>query len=465
MRCTCAQRGLPTSRFISPESSALRDSGQTVKTRHGALATWLARLLYIALFTLLLPLLLLRLLWRSIKAPAYRQRILERFGLAGNEIKPGGIWIHAVSVGEVVAAIPVILALRERYPSQSITVTTTTPTGSAQLRQSLQKHGVSDIAHSYMPYDWPLFVLLFLNRVKPKMLVVMETELWPVTLWLCERRGIKTVLANARLSEKSARGYQRVSALSEPMLRSLWVATQYDSDADRFLSLGLPATQLQCTGSIKFDLAISPTLREQANIYSKQLQQAGASFVWIAASTHKGEDELMLAAHRNLTQQHPGSVLIMVPRHPERFDDVAQQIVDSGFALQRVSDATADLSGEVVLLDTMGQLLGFYGCADMAFVGGSLIASGGHNPIEPAAWGVPVLMGPHDFNFAEVAQRLRDAGGLIMVDSPHSLAEQLLAGAADAESLQRSGKAALQVVEENRGALEKLLTFIAEATD
>lgn len=430
--------------------------------------TFFALLLYGVLFTAALPFVFLSLLWRSFKAPAYRRRVFERCGMvAGAHNNANGIWLHAVSVGEVIAALPVIAELRQRYPDSPLTVTTTTPTGSAHLLKALEENGLENIAHSYMPYDWPPFVWWFMRSVKPQLLVIMETELWPVTLWLCRRKNVPVVLANARLSEKSAAGYQRVRWLSQGMLQALWVATQYDDDAERFLALGLPEQQLARIGSIKFDIEIAISHRQIAAEKRAQLNSNGRRFIWIAASTHKGEDEKVLAAHRTLLDADAQSLLILVPRHPERFDDVAKRIAEHEFVLRRVSDLPADTNGQrlnsntqVLLVDSIGQLLMYYGVADMAFVGGSLVAVGGHNPIEPAAWGVPVLAGRHYFNFTEVTRRLIEGQALHVVADEHELAAQLLIAIKQPDQLQSRGAAARRVVEANRGAQQKLMAFI-----
>ena len=436
------------------------------------LQAWIARLFYILLFTLLLPLLFVRLLWRSIKAPAYRQRVLERCGIFSSKFafnstfQSGGICLHAVSVGEVAAALPLIKQLRQRYPDLSITVTTTTPTGSDYLTKSLKAEGIDNIFHCYMPYDWPPFIVLFLQRVKPKILIIIETELWPVSLWLCSLNNIPVVLANARLSEKSAKGYQKLAWLSRAMLRDLSVATQYDDDAARFLALGLPESQLQRTGSVKFDIQISPELKLEAEKIKQRYKAMSKSFIWIAASTHKGEDEIVLAAHQKILQQFPDTLLILVPRHPERFNDVAQLITDADMQLARLSseplaNKTAIAAGtSVLLVDSMGQLLKFYGVADTAFVGGSLFAIGGHNTIEPAAWGVPVLSGPHQFNFAEVGKRLEQAGVLVIVRDVKGLAAAVVERINKPELCAEQGKAAQRVIDDNRGAQDKLLNVI-----
>lgn len=429
--------------------------------------TWVARSTYILLFTCLVPLFLIRLLWRSIKAPAYRSRITERLGLSLSQLKTtpaaGGIWLHAVSVGEVIAAVPVINAIRQQNPDMPITVTTTTPTGSARLTEMLGDEMGKHLFHVYAPYDWPLFVSSFLRRIKPCLHIVMETELWPVTIFLCQQKGIPVLVANARMSAKSTKGYQRFSWLCRAMMQDIHVATQYQQDAEHFLSLGLPPQQLQITGSIKFDIELDTDLIHAANQYKSQLNnEMQKTFIWLAASTHKGEDEQILAVHRKVLKQDPNALLVLVPRHPERFDDVAQLTQSQNFQLHRFS-STEPLAIEknVLLVDSIGKLLMFYGVADIAFVGGSLVPTGGHNTIEPVAWGIPVLSGPHTFNFAEVTERLEQAGALQIIENVDQLSIAVLQLLKDSKQLTLSGAAAKQVIDDNRGAKQKLMNIIA----
>lgn len=416
-----------------------------------------ARWCYSALFYFLTPLLLCRLWWRGRLAPAYRRRIGERFGYYRAALAPDGIWVHAVSVGETIAAAPMIRALRQRHPHLPITVTTMTPTGSERVRALFG----NSVQHIYAPYDLPDAVARLLRRLRPRLAIIVETELWPNTIHGCAARGIPVLLANARLSERSARGYRRLSALTAPMLRELaLVAAQNADDGARFTALGLPETKLVVSGSIKFDIAIDAELQARAQ-RSRAEWSAGGRPIWIAASTHAGEDEIVLAAHRQLRERHPQALLILVPRHPERFDAVAALIEAGGFSCARRSRAVEPAANTAVLLgDTMGELLYLYGCADVALVGGSLIARGGHNTLEPAAWGLPIITGPSAFNFREIAALLESAQALVVVDDGAALARELSRLVDDAELRRARGAAAKRVVEENRGALEKLLAEI-----
>jgi 3-deoxy-D-manno-octulosonic-acid transferase len=419
------------------------------------------RLFYNVLLLLISPLLPLRLLWRSVKAPAYRKRIGERFGSVPEGIPQNLLWVHAVSVGETVACEPLVKALLERYPEEGVLVTTMTPTGSAQVERSFKGLLGERVYHCYAPYDMGWCLRRFLTKLQPKAAVIMETELWPNTLHLLKQQGIPVVLANARLSASSAKGYARLPALVGEMLGNLdAIAVQHQDDGQRFVDLGFPEERLHVTGSVKFDYQIDAVLQEKATQLSTQWQLQGRH-VWIAASTHKGEDEYMLAAHQQLLQQWPDALLILVPRHPERFDDVASLVSSEGFSLARRSKQDDVSSAQVLLGDTMGELTAFFGVSQQAFVGGSLVETGGHNPIEPAAWEIPVFMGPHVFNFAAISAMLVKAGGMRLVANANMLAEFLAQNWSDTEKCNGQGEKALAVVEENRGALDKQLAVIA----
>ncbi|EXF45339.1 3-deoxy-D-manno-octulosonic-acid transferase [Pseudomonas sp. BAY1663] len=412
------------------------------------------RTLYTLLFHLGLPLIFLRLLWRAWRAPAYARRIGERFAIGLPPLAPGGIWVHAVSVGESIAAAPLIRELMARHPGLPITVTCMTPTGSERIQALFGDR----VQHCYLPYDLPWAAARFLDRVRPRLAVVMETELWPNHIHQCARRGIPVALANARLSERSARGYARFARLTAPMLAELsLIAVQTAAEAERFRQLGARPASVEVTGSIKFDLSIDPALLERAAALRTQWD-ARQRPLWIAASTHVGEDEIVLAAHRQLLAQHPQALLVLVPRHPERFAAVAELCRKEGFASVRRSQGEAVGAGiEVLVGDTMGELLFLYALADVAFVGGSLVPNGGHNLLEPAALGKPVLSGPHLFNFLEIAAQLRDAGALREVASAAELASAVEALWSDPPLAERMRTAGLMVLRNNQGALQRLL--------
>ena len=410
------------------------------------------RTLYTLILHLALPFIFLRLLWRAWRAPAYGKRIGERFALGLPVFRQGGIWIHAVSLGESIAAAPLIRELLARHPELPITVTCMTPTGSERIQALFGER----IQHCYLPYDLPWACAIFLGRLQPKLAVIMETELWPNHIHACHRRGIPVVLANARLSERSARGYARFKRLTAPMLAELaLVAAQTEVEAERFRQLGARAVEV--TGSIKFDLSVDAELPRHA---AELRGQWGATTrpVWIAASTHAGEDEVMLQAHRQLLDEHPDALLILVPRHPERFAQVFELCRREGFiTVRRSAGEAVGTEVQVLLGDTLGELLFLYALADLALVGGSLVANGGHNLLEPAALGKPLLSGPHLFNFLEIAAQLRGAGDLLEVEDAAQLHAALRALFADPAEARRRAEAGLGVMRANQGTLARLL--------
>ncbi|WP_426158696.1 lipid IV(A) 3-deoxy-D-manno-octulosonic acid transferase [Pseudomonas sp. TSRC2-2] len=414
------------------------------------------RTLYTALFYLGLPLVAIRLWLRARKAPAYAKRIGERFTYGMPTLQSGGIWVHAVSVGESIAAAPMIRALLERYPALPITVTCMTPTGSERIQALFANE--PRIQHCYLPYDLPCAAARFLDRVQPRLAVIMETELWPNHIHQCAKRGIPVALANGRLSERSAKGYGRLRKLTAPMLAEMSLfAVQTEAEAQRFRDLGARAETVEVTGSIKFDLTIDPQLLQRAAELRSQWQ-AQERPVWIAASTHEGEDEVVLDAHRRLLANHPDALLILVPRHPERFNSVFELCQREGFAtVRRSTGAHVDAQTSVLLGDTMGELLFLYALADSAFVGGSLVPNGGHNLLEPAALAKPVLSGPHLFNFLDIAAQLREAGALAEVDDAQGLAVEVQRLFELPRDAQRMAEAGLAVMRRNQGALQRLL--------
>ena len=417
------------------------------------------RTLYTLLFHLALPVVVVRLLWRARRAPAYSQRIGERFAYGLPDFRPGGLWIHAVSVGESIAAAPMIRELRARHPGLPITVTCMTPTGSERIKALFG----DTVQHCYLPYDLPWAASRFLQRVQPKLAVVMETELWPNHIHQCAQRGIPVALANARLSERSARGYARFARLTAPMLAELsLIAAQTGAEAERFRLLGARDAAVKVTGSIKFDLSIDPALQKRAEAL-RQEWSASNRPVWIGASTHTGEDEILLAAHRQLLVTHPDALLILVPRHPERFGSVFELSKKQGFTTVRRSLGEPPLAGTQVLLgDTMGELLFLFALADTAFVGGSLVPTGGHNLLEPAALGKPVLTGAHLFNFLDIAAQLRDAGALKEVGSAPELAAAIEAFWSDPAHASQARDAGYRVLKNNQGALNRLLNGLGQ---
>ncbi|HEB27269.1 MAG TPA: 3-deoxy-D-manno-octulosonic acid transferase [Porticoccus sp.] len=423
----------------------------------------MARFLYTLLFYAITPLILLRLLFRARKAPGYGQRILERFGIFSAPVLRDSIWVHSVSVGETIAAAPLIKQLQQQYPDSPVVVTTMTPTGSERVKALFG----DSVFHVYAPYDLPGSIARFLKRIQPRLLIIMETELWPNTIHYCRQNDISVILANARLSEKSALGYQRLAALTRPMLNNLSkVVAQHTADADRFLALGIDRNKVEVSGSIKFDVVIDQDLITQAAQLKSRWSDEGQRLLIVAASTHEGEDEIILQAFKQALKHVPNLLLVLVPRHPERFTQVAELAKKSGLQIERRSSANNVANSTQVLIgDTMGELLLLYGCADIVFVGGSLVNTGGHNMLEPAAWGLPMITGESDFNFLEASRLLQQASALSTVNNSEELSKQfeVLAGS---ESLRKqTGDNAKAVVAANRGSLDRLVAAVRETID
>jgi 3-deoxy-D-manno-octulosonic-acid transferase len=416
------------------------------------------RLIYSVIFYLLTPLIIARLLYRAIKAPAYRLRWAERFGfVTSTRSRKQTIWLHAVSVGETLAAVPLVKALQEKYPDYRLTVTCMTPTGSERVKAAFG----DSVDHCYAPYDMPDAVARFLSRVRPKILIIMETELWPNTIAACHKRNIPVLLANGRLSEKSATAYRRIQPLVRPMLTQLSaVAAQHSDDGARFTDLGTADSALTVTGNIKFDLSLDQAIRDKAQQLLAEWRGVNQRPILLVASTHRGEDEIILDAFAKIKAEIENLLLVLVPRHPERFNQVAELCAGTGFNLARRSSEDAVDSADILLGDTMGELMTFFGACDIAFVGGSLVPSGGHNMIEPAAWGVPVLTGPHLFNFSEASQLLLEGGAMQVCDSADQLADQVVELLQNQQKSTEMGSAAQRIADANRGALGKLLSVI-----
>ncbi|MBD9398821.1 lipid IV(A) 3-deoxy-D-manno-octulosonic acid transferase [Pseudomonas sp. PDM11] len=416
------------------------------------------RHLYSLLFHFSLPLIGLRLAWRAWRAPAYAKRIGERFALLP-PLRPGGIWVHAVSVGESIAAAPLVRELLARYPDMPITLTCMTPTGSERIRALFpEAQFAGRVQHCYLPYDLPWAAARFLKKVQPKLAVIMETELWPNYIHQCARRGIPVALANGRLSARSARGYRRFARLTAPMLAELnLLAVQTQVEAERFIALGARPEAVEVTGSIKFDQQVDAEVSARASALREQWQ-ARQRPVWIAASTREGEDALVIQAHRQLLASQPDALLILVPRHLERFDTAATQLREVGLTFVRRSSGEAvGPEVQVLLGDSMGELMFLYALADIAFVGGSLVETGGHNPLEPAALGLPVIMGPHRFNFLEITAQLLEHGALCEVADAQALGEQVAMLLSDPARAAEMRDAGLAVLKANQGALMRLL--------
>ncbi|MEI2267559.1 lipid IV(A) 3-deoxy-D-manno-octulosonic acid transferase [Erwinia sp. CGal63] len=412
--------------------------------------------IYSALLYLIQPLIWLRLWLRGRKAPAYRKRWAERYGYCKGKVRPDGILLHSVSVGETLAAVPLVRALRHRYPTMPITVTTMTPTGSERAASAFGK----DVHHVYLPYDLPGSMNRFLDNVSPRLVIIMETELWPNMIGQLHARKIPLVIANARLSERSAKGYGKLGKFMQRLLQKITlIAAQNEEDGERFVTLGLKRSQLAVTGSLKFDISVTPELAARA--VTLRRQWAPRRPVWIATSTHDGEESIILEAHRKLLARFPDLLLILVPRHPERFDTAREMAQKAGFSYTlRSSGEIPSGSTQVVIGDTMGELMLLYGIADVAFVGGSLVERGGHNPLEAAAHAIPVLMGPHIFNFKDICAKLQQADGLITVTDADSLDKEIGNLLTDEDYRLYYGRHAVEVLHQNQGALQRLLQLL-----
>lgn len=414
------------------------------------------RALYTLTMYLLTPVILYRLAFRGLRARGYFSRWFERFGFFPDPGMQGSIWVHAVSVGEVNAAAPLIDALRERYAGHPFVVTTVTPTGSDRVRQIWGDR----VFHVYLPYDLPAAIGRFLNRVRPRIAVIMETEIWPNLFLECERRGVPVVVANARLSQQSLDGYGPVRPLARAAIRSAtFVAAQSQQDAERFLDLGTRPERLHVVGNVKYDMRVAPDLKRQAAAW-REHWGAGRP-TWLAASTHEGEEQAIIEAHSHLLRRFPDALLLIAPRHPERFRPMGQLCRSYGFrTATRTEDGVADAQSQCFVIDTLGELVPFCAAADIAFVAGSLEAIGGHNVLEPAALGVPVIVGPHTFNFEEVTDFLLERGAALRVPDADALARELQRLLGDPVLRVAMGEAAICAVEEQRGAVARTLKII-----
>ena len=413
------------------------------------------RALYLLAAYLAAPLHAALLAWRSRHDRSQWRRFGERLGL-GAAVPGRPVWIHAASVGEVQVAAVLVNGLRERFPATPVLVTAFTPTGIGRA-QALSP----PVTTRCLPYDLPGSARRFLDRVQPRLAIMLETELWPTLYLQCRRKGVPLVIASARLSARSARRYRLLGTLVREALAMVTVAAQSEADAERFVSIGAAGDRMHVTGNLKFDFSPPPDI--DARGQRLRARYGADRPLWVAGSTHEGEEQAVLTAHRRVRELHPRALLVLAPRHPNRFAEVAALLGAQGIAFIRHSQPAAARtagSAEVLLLDTLGELLDFYAAADAAFVGGSLVPVGGHNLLEPASLGVPILSGPHQFNAAEIARLLTERGGAVIVHSAAELAARLSTWLSDAGERKRIGAIGRSVVEENRGALERLLRLI-----
>ena len=415
------------------------------------------RFLYTVIYYLVMPFVLIRLLWRSRHAADYRKRWSERFGYITPITQGKTIWIHAVSVGETLAAIPLVKSLIKKYHRDyQFIVTTTTPTGSALVT----KHLHNLVTHVYAPFDVPSVVLRFLKRSRVALCVIMETEMWPNLLTICHKQHIPIILANGRLSERSCLRYQLIPSLTKQMLGTYHtVATQGVLDGERYLQLGLDPKKLVVAGNIKFDVHIPDELIQQGKNIREQIGIERR--VFIAASTHDGEEAIILNAFKKIRAEIPTLFLIVAPRHPDRFQKIADLCRQTQFHIStRSQPSPITQNTDILLVDTIGELQMIYAAADIAFVGGSLVSIGGHNLIEPAALGLPILTGPHLYNFTEISKLLQNAGAAQIVMDASGIADAVIALCSAKELREKIGKCAQETIEANRGALKKHMECI-----
>jgi 3-deoxy-D-manno-octulosonic-acid transferase len=413
------------------------------------------RLLYSALLYVVAPLVFVATALRGLRDPSYRDRLPERLGFTAVRFTTPPMWIHAVSVGEVQAAAALVRALISRYPQHPILVTTATPTGAQRVRALFG----DSVRHAYLPYDLPGAVRRFLDRTTPQLAIVMEREIWPNLYRACFARRIPILLASARISDRSGRRHLRFAGLFRDALAcDVTIAAQTEADAERFRALGIPPAAVHVTGNVKFDLEVPEDVRRTgAHIRAEFAHRP----VWTAGSTHEREEDIVLDAHERVRRTRSDALLVLVPRHPNRFDAVKAWLRSRNvrFASRSTREAiTADTS--VLLVDTLGELLSFYAAANVAFVGGSLVPIGGHNLLEPAALNRPIITGPHNFNAADIAENFLASGAAVQVESATGLGSAVLDLLTNAARRDQMIARAHAILQSNRGALARLLALI-----
>jgi 3-deoxy-D-manno-octulosonic-acid transferase len=413
-------------------------------------------IVYRLMVYLVLPVVLLMQLVKGFRNRAYWQRWGERLGLVTVE-GPIDCWIHAVSVGEVRAVVPLVKSILEKRPDCKICVTTTTPTGSTTVGQLF----AGRIEHCYLPYDTGIGVRQFLSRVRPRVGLIVETEIWPNLIRECQNHNVRLAYINVRLSGRSRQRYAKFRSLFAPLLGTVRLfLIQSEADASRIVSIGAPVDRSHVTGSIKIDAAIPASTGEAAQDIRRKI--AGDRPVWICGSTRDGEEQIILRVFQRIRETHPKLLLVLVPRHPERFDSVARLSKRAGFKLARRSLVDElDASADVYLADTMGELSLLYGVSDVAFVGGSLVELGGQNLLEPCALGVPVCFGPHMFNFAEISRWVIDAGAGFQVNDEDQLFGTVDRLLSDPNLRHDCGQLGKQLILDHSGALEKASALLA----
>ena len=411
------------------------------------------RSMYHTLTYILLPFLVLFWFAKSLLNKSYLDRLTQRFGFGYPKLNSGSIWIHAVSVGEVQASIPLVNELKQHYPYKEIIITTVTPTGSKQVKNIFK----DAVETSYIPFETNFAIKNFFNSIKPSVALIMETEIWPNLYKECGSRGIPLILVSARISEKSLINYKRFLPLFRDTLsHGILIAAQSQIDADRFLALGASKDRTWIMGNIKFDFKLPEEILTKAKIYRSKIFPR--RHIWIAASTHEHEEEIILEAHKNISKKIENLLLILVPRHPERFAKITQILKEDNWIYSKKSD-DQDIpeSCQVLLIDTIGELLFFYACSDVAFVGGSLLPVGGHNLLEPAAIGLPIITGAHTFNQKEMTDRLIQVDALRIVHNANSLSSDVIFFLTNTEESKNAGQRGKLIVESSKGAIKSLM--------
>ncbi|MEO5346100.1 MAG: 3-deoxy-D-manno-octulosonic acid transferase [Magnetococcus sp. YQC-9] len=422
--------------------------------------------LYYLVLTLLILITLPIWIWRYFATPKYRGTVLQRLGwIPSSACAPGAgsrrIWLHAVSVGEAMAARELASRLKTTFPDHDLIITTVTRTGQQVVRDKIPEAS----AHHFLTVDLPPCIHPLVEAIRPEILIVMETELWPGLFRMLAKKGVPIVVVNGRISPRSFKRYHAIRWLTRQLLAD---GTRYlmqsKADAERLIAMGAPAERVRVTGNLKYDQALKSPDPALLNRLQARLGTPMSS-VWIAASTHPGEEAMLLDLHRRLITTPLAPRLILVPRHPERTGDVLELIRQRGLECQRFSQLTGSWSAPLLLVDEIGWLAGLYSLARLVFIGGSLVARGGQNMLEPAAWGVPVLFGPHVFNFRDIAEQLLTVGGALRVESDRELGLRLEALLGDPERCRQMGEAARAVIPANAGALERTVTEIRQTLE
>ena len=420
----------------------------------------MARFLYSLLISLLSPLFVLRLLVKSVNEPGYRRQWWRRFALGmPSRVRSGDglIWVHAVSVGELLAVAPLVERMLQEWPDKAVLITNTTPTGSEQT----QKLFGGRVEHTWFPFDTPLVTGAFLRHWSPQLVVMVETEIWPNIMASAREQGIPVALVNARLSARSARGYARLGEFTRQTLKGFsLIAAQSKSDDRRFRRIGADPDAMQVVGSIKFDIDLAARRGQLEVIKSELGSDIKSRPLWAAASTHPGEEQLVIDAYQALRQRGIATRLLLAPRHPNRTGDIIKLLEKAGLSYQRRSERVAiNVDTDVLIIDTLGELSAFLGLADAAFIGGSLVPRGGHNPIEAAAWGCAVITGPHVINFATIVRDMERGGAIRVVVDQEELADRL-ASVWEGDKQESDAKRAQTFIETRRGATRRQLDLL-----